>query len=72
MRDAAEPFSFAQQLLRDVFSRLVIHRDVEARPSQEQLPIYLPGEDGRPVMPLVDGTPDLNPFERGPEITEVR
>ena len=46
-------------------------------PPRELLPLRLPERRRRRRRPTEPGTvpqrwPDLNPFERGPEITEVR
>lgn len=68
----------------EVFAGTVVVRDDEARPSQEPLPVSLPQQDGSGQ--LVIDTPEsadaadvadaevdpLKPFERGPEITEIR
>jgi hypothetical protein len=58
----------------EVLQRLVVVRDEQARPLQEPLPVRLPVEGGQPEPEDEDDddTPDLNPFERGPEITEIR
>lgn len=69
--EAAEP-------LLDVFRETVVVRGSDPMAPRELLPLQLPQEDATP-MPDVPGaegqntsTDDLNPFERGPEITEVR
>jgi Protein of unknown function (DUF3710) len=69
----------AAQVLEEVLRDVVVVRGPEAMPPRELLPLRLPdalgqqqaegeaeGEGGE------GGRYDLNPFERGPEITEVR
>lgn len=66
----------ADELL-EVVRTTVIDRGDEARPPRELLPLRLPdaattsvpADDDEPEVPRAD---DLQPFERGPEITEVR
>jgi len=67
----------AIQPMLEVLRRLVVVRDEQARPLQEPLPIRLPVEGGQAESDEADDEndddePDLNPFERGPEITEIR
>lgn len=58
-----------EQVLRDV----VVVRGKDAMGVRDQIPLRLPKEAQAGAAPqAVDGTPDLNPFQRGPEITEVR
>ncbi len=65
--------------LLDVFRETVVVRGSDPMAPRELLPLRLPQEEAAP-MPDVPGeeqagptsTDDLNPFERGPEITEVR
>ena len=65
--------------LVDVIRSVVVVRDEEARPPREALPLRVPaavsnGEataDGTASPPTPNAN-DLRPFERGPEITEVR
>ncbi|HET7800734.1 MAG TPA: DUF3710 domain-containing protein [Humibacillus xanthopallidus] len=78
-RAAIEPE--AAEAVHDVIRTSVIDRGDEAMPPRELLPLRLPEvpaeatetaqavEPGEPGAPRLD---DLNPFERGPEITEVR
>ena len=75
-RAAIEPE--AAEAVHDVIRTTVIDRGDEAMPPRELLPLRLPevpaeaaqaAEPGAPGAPRLD---DLNPFERGPEITEVR
>ena len=62
--------------LVDIVRSVVVVRDDEARPPREALPLRVPvatapepqGEPSRPQR----SADDLRPFERGPEITEVR
>lgn len=69
---AAEP-------LLEVFRQAVVVRGSDPMAPRELLPLRLPQEEATP-MPAAPGeqadgpasTDDLNPFERGPEITEVR
>ncbi len=67
---AAEPFY-------DLIRRTVVVRGEDARPPREMLPLTLPREvlEAQAVGDQPAGQPhldDLNPFERGPEITEIR
>ncbi|MCA0435168.1 MAG: DUF3710 domain-containing protein [Austwickia sp.] len=60
----------------DMIRRSVVVRGDDARPPREMLPLVLPkdlveGETGEAEL-VVPSTADLNPFERGPEITEIR
>jgi Protein of unknown function (DUF3710) len=61
--DAAAP-------LMDVLRRVVVVRGPEPMAPREVLPLTLP-DHIRPSAPA-PGQDDLSPFERGPEITEVR
>ncbi|NHA69587.1 DUF3710 domain-containing protein [Phycicoccus flavus] len=64
---SAEPLL---QVLRSV----VVVRGVEPMAPREMLPLQLP-QDSAPAEEATgedDETPDIDPFERGPEITEVR
>lgn len=70
---AAEP-------LLEIFRQTVVVRGSDPMAPRELLPLRLPQEEGAP-MPSAPtdeqpnaqtSTDDLNPFERGPEITEVR
>ena len=70
---AAEPFY-------DMIRRSVVVRGDDARPPREMLPLRLPKDLLEPAETMAEqeaGGPqrtsaDLNPFERGPEITEIR
>jgi hypothetical protein len=67
--EAAEP-------IHEVIRTAVIDRGSEAMPPRELLPLQLPqaAESGEPTEAEAGQTSveDLKPFERGPEITEVR
>jgi len=60
----------------DCLRRIVVTRGEEPRAPREMLPLSVPETDSSgPVELDEDGQPsgdDLKPFERGPEITEVR
>lgn len=71
--DAARP-------LLEIFRATVVVRGSDPMAPRELLPLALPQEEAAPMPPAPEGpasdtptsTNDLNPFERGPEITEVR
>jgi hypothetical protein len=74
-RAAIEPA--AADAVHEVIRTAVIDRGDEAMPPRELLPLRLPDAEGAaqadgPDTTGAEGGPDLNPFERGPEITEVR
>lgn len=61
--------------LVDVVRTAVVVRDDEARPPREALPLRVPTAPTDEPDPEASGherADDLRPFERGPEITEVR
>ena len=60
--------------LLDVLSRIVVVRGVEPMAPRELLPLQLPQDTRTPEGGGAEEpqAPDLDPFERGPEITEVR
>lgn len=64
--------------LLEIFRETVVVRGSDPMAPRELLPLALPQEDAAPLPDAPDGesaptsTDDLNPFERGPEITEVR
>lgn len=70
---AAEP-------LLEIFRETVVVRGSDPMAPRELLPLRLPQEEAAPMPAAPTGQPsdaptstdDLNPFERGPEITEVR
>ena len=75
-RAAIEPA--AAEAVHEVIRTAVVDRGEEAMPPRELLPLRLPeaqqpgqdaGEDAPEGAPNVE---DLRPFDRGPEITEVR
>jgi len=59
---------------RDIFSDVVVVRGEQAQPPRQPLQIQLPAEARQVLEDETAGQqqPDLNPFERGPEITETR
>jgi hypothetical protein len=75
-RAAIEPE--AAQAVHEVIRTTVIDRGDEAMPPRELLPLRLPEvsaeatQAAEPAEPGAQRLDDLNPFERGPEITEVR
>lgn len=59
--------------LVDIVRSVVVVRGEAPMAPREMLPLRLPDVDEAPAgADAEDGAPDLNPFERGPEITEVR
>jgi len=68
----------AAQELEDVVREVVVVRGAEAMAPRELLPLRLPDAGAAPGAEAEAGAEagpggyDLNPFERGPEITEVR
>ncbi len=64
-RNAAAPM---EQLFRSV----VVVRGDHPLPPRELLPLRLPKDAAAGPPPLTPTRPDLNPLERGPEITETR
>ena len=69
----------AAQPLLTVFRETVVVRGSDPMAPRELLPLRLPREEATPMPPAPGevqdapaSTDDLNPFERGPEITEVR
>jgi hypothetical protein len=60
----------AAEVLESVVRELVVVRGAEAMAPRELLPLRLP--DAVAPQPEVEETDELRPFERGPEITEVR
>ena len=74
-RAAIEPA--AADAVHEVIRTTVIDRGDEAMPPRELLPLRLPDAEGAAQADGAEGAgteggPDLSPFERGPEITEVR
>ena len=64
---AARPGEQASELEAAV-RKVVVVRGNEAMPVGSPIPLRLPQEPGEPAAPA----PTLNPFARGPEITETR
>ena len=70
----------AAEALLEIFRATVVVRGSDPMAPRELLPLRLPQEDATPMPSAPEGddtaeptsTDDLNPFERGPEITEVR
>ena len=70
----------AAQDLEALVSQVVVVRGAEPMGPRELLPLHLPagaegppdGPDGEPVDDTPTSSEDLNPFQRGPEITERR
>jgi hypothetical protein len=60
----------AGEVLESVVRELVVVRGAEAMAPRELLPLRLP-DSVAPPEPEAPGD-ELRPFERGPEITEVR
>lgn len=61
----------AATVLEEVFAQIVVVRDGTPRPPRELLPLHVPG--AAPATPAAEAeAPALNPFSRGPEITEIR
>lgn len=66
--------------LLEIFRETVVVRGSDPMAPRELLPLALPQEEATPMPEMPHGetapapvsTDDLNPFERGPEITEVR
>ncbi len=56
----------------DALRGLVVVRGGSPMAPRELLPLRLPATPEQDSAPEPGRTPDLNPFERGPEITEVR
>ncbi len=69
---ATDPAQAAR--LEEVFRGLVVVRGKDAMAPRDSLPLRLPAEATRAPGGSAAATDDdpLNPFERGPEITEVR
>jgi hypothetical protein len=73
-RAAIEPE--AAEAVHEVIRTTVIDRGTDAMPPRELLPLRLPDAQQAEPDTTAEGAPpnaeDLRPFERGPEITEVR
>ncbi len=55
-----------------VIRQVVVVRGSEPMAPRDPLPLHLPPTEGGSPGQDGDSPPDLNPFERGPEITEIR
>jgi hypothetical protein len=61
--------------MEEIFQDIVVVRGDAAKPPRELLDLTLPAEAQQAIADQEEegeGRPSLNPFERGPEITEVR
>jgi hypothetical protein len=62
----------AAQSLERIFTNVVVVRGSEPRPPRELLSLTLPGQPRQVPVPVpVRPKADLNPLERGPEITQI-
>ena len=70
----------AREVFDDVLRTVLVVRGDEPRAPREMLPLHMPtaakgatpaGDESEAALAEPDGD-DLKPFERGPEITEVR
>lgn len=59
----------AARVLEDLFADIVVVRGAEAMAPRELLPLTLPNANPMPQVPDARGL--IDPFKRGPEITEV-
>jgi hypothetical protein len=66
-RATVEPEAAA--VVETFFSGTVVVRGAQAMAPREPLPMHLPGQGPAPVAQDV---PPVDPFVRGPEITEIR
>lgn len=57
--------------LEDLFRNVVVIRGTEARPPRDLLALTLPGQVPSLPNPVAPTQPDLNPLQRGPEITQI-
>lgn len=57
--------------LEEIFAGIVVVRGDSPMPPRDLLELRLP-HDAQEALEEQDGSPDLDPFARGPEITEVR
>lgn len=64
----------AAATMTDALRGMVVVRGLDPMAPREMLPMKLPEQQAPPAegVPEEPAAPDLNPFERGPEITEVR
>jgi len=61
----------AVEPMLDILRQVVVVRDQTARPVQEPLPVRLPQDASQVDVETEPEAVDLNPFKRGPEITEI-
>lgn len=57
--------------LEEIFRSVVVVRGDEPRPPRDLLALSLPGQIAPRPVPIRPMQPDLNPLERGPEITQI-
>lgn len=58
--------------LEEIFTTIVVVRGNDPRPPRDPLTLNIPGQIApRPTPVAVGQQPDLNPLERGPEITQI-
>lgn len=57
--------------LEDLYRNVVVIRGTEARPPRDLLALTLPGQVPSLPNPVAPTQPDLNPLQRGPEITQI-
>lgn len=60
------------QVLEDVFGQIVVNRGDQPMPPRELLDFSLPAEAQQAMAEQSEEEDGFNPFERGPEISEVR
>ena len=68
--DAVEPSSADR--LEDVFRQVVVVRGGDPMAPRDPIPLRLPAQHGDAAAGESTTQPGLNPFERGPEIRELR
>ncbi len=57
--------------LEDLYRNVVVIRGTEARPPRDLLALTLPGQVPSLPNPVAPTQPELNPLQRGPEITQI-
>ena len=67
---AVDPDAAAE--LEELFADVVVIRGEEARPPRDVLPLRVPGRKSEQTTEEGEGSADLDPLTRGPEITEIR
>jgi len=58
--------------LEELFADVVVIRGEEARPPRDVLPLRVPARKDEEAAEEGEGSADLDPLTRGPEITEIR